>query len=85
LYRRLGGPQGQCGQVRKILPPPGFHPQTVQPVASHYTVYTTQLAAVIVVVVVAAAAAAKIYFIGTIVTLDSVYEYIFVLILRIVK
>jgi hypothetical protein len=25
-YRRLGGPQGRSGQVRKILPPPGFDP-----------------------------------------------------------
>jgi hypothetical protein len=24
LYRRQGGPQGRTGQVRKILPPPGF-------------------------------------------------------------
>jgi len=37
LYRRLGGPQGRSGQVWKITPPPGFNPQTVQPVASHYT------------------------------------------------
>jgi len=36
LYRRLGGPQGRSGQVRKISPPPGFHPRTVQPVASRY-------------------------------------------------
>jgi len=34
LYRRLGGPQGRSGQVRKILPPPGFDPRTVQPVGS---------------------------------------------------
>jgi hypothetical protein len=39
LYRRLGGPRGQSGQVRKILPPPGFDPRTVQPVASCYTNY----------------------------------------------
>ena len=26
LYRRLGGHRGRSGQVRKILPPPGFHP-----------------------------------------------------------
>jgi hypothetical protein len=26
LYRRLGGPQGRSGRVRKISPPPGFHP-----------------------------------------------------------
>jgi hypothetical protein len=39
LYRRLGGPQGRYGQVRKMSPPPGFHPWTVQPVASRYTDY----------------------------------------------
>ena len=33
LYKRLGGPQGLSGQVRKISPPPGFDPRTVQPVA----------------------------------------------------
>ena len=37
LYRRLGGPQGRSGQVRKMSPPPGFDPRTVQPVASRYT------------------------------------------------
>ena len=37
LYRRLGGPQGRSGQVRKISPPPGFDPQTIQLVASRYT------------------------------------------------
>jgi len=31
LYRRLGGPQGWSGQVRKISPPPGFDTRTVQP------------------------------------------------------
>jgi hypothetical protein len=41
LYRRLGGPQGRSGQVRKISLPPGFDPQTVQPIASCYTNYTT--------------------------------------------
>jgi hypothetical protein len=25
LHRRLGGPQGRSGQVRKISPPPGFY------------------------------------------------------------
>ena len=33
LYRRLGGPQGRSGQVRKISPPPSFDPRTVQPLA----------------------------------------------------
>jgi hypothetical protein len=28
----MGGPQGLSGQVRKISPPPGFDPRTVQPV-----------------------------------------------------
>jgi hypothetical protein len=37
LYRRLGGPQGRSGRVRKISPPPGFDLRTVQPVASCYT------------------------------------------------
>jgi hypothetical protein len=37
LYRRLGGPKGRSGRVRKISPPPAFDPQTVQPVASRYT------------------------------------------------
>ena len=41
LYRRLGGPQGQSGQVQKISPPPGFDPRTVQPVASCYTNWAT--------------------------------------------
>ena len=37
LYRRLGGPRGQSGRVRKISPLPGFDPRTVQPVVSRYT------------------------------------------------
>jgi hypothetical protein len=37
LYRSLGGPHGWSGQVQKISPSMGFDPQTVQPVASHYT------------------------------------------------
>jgi hypothetical protein len=37
LYRRLGGPQGRSGRVRKISPPPEFDPRTVQPVASRYS------------------------------------------------
>ena len=37
LYRRLGGPQSRSGQLRRISPPPGFDPRTVQLVASRYT------------------------------------------------
>ena len=37
LYRRLGGPQGRSGRVRKISSPPEFSPRTVCLVASHYT------------------------------------------------
>jgi hypothetical protein len=42
LYRRLGGPQGWSGQVRKISSPPGFDPRTVQPLASRYTDYANR-------------------------------------------
>jgi len=35
-------PQGWCGEVRKISPPPGFDPRTVQPVASRYTDYAVR-------------------------------------------
>jgi len=42
LYRRLAGPQGRSGQVRKISPLPGFDPRTVQPIASRYTDYATR-------------------------------------------
>ena len=42
LYWRLGGPQGRSGRVRKISPPPGFDPRTVQPVASRYTDWATR-------------------------------------------
>jgi len=37
LYRKPGGPQGRSGRVRKISPPPGFDPRTVQPVPSRCT------------------------------------------------
>jgi len=37
VYRRLGGPHGRSGRVRKISPPQGFDTRTVQPVASRYT------------------------------------------------
>jgi transposase len=33
LYRRLCGPQGWSGRVRKISPPPGFNSRTVQHVS----------------------------------------------------
>jgi len=33
FYRKLGGPQGLSGQVRKISPPPGFDSRTIQSVA----------------------------------------------------
>jgi len=42
LYRRLGGPQGRSGRVRKISPPPtGFDSRTVQPIARRYTDWAT--------------------------------------------
>ena len=39
LLWRLGGPQGQSGQVRKTLPASGCGPWTVQPIASCNTNY----------------------------------------------
>ena len=42
LYRRLGGPQGRSGQVRKISHPPGFDPRTLHHVGSRYTDYATR-------------------------------------------
>jgi hypothetical protein len=42
LYRRLGEPQGRSGQARKISPPMGFDPRTVQPLASRYIDYATR-------------------------------------------
>ena len=39
LYRMMGATQGRSGRVRKISPPPGFDPLTVQPVASRYIDY----------------------------------------------
>ena len=42
LYRRLDGPQGLSGQVRKISPLSGIRPRTVQPVASRYTDWATR-------------------------------------------
>jgi hypothetical protein len=37
LYRRMGGPQGRAGSVRKISLQPGFNPRPVRPIASCYT------------------------------------------------
>jgi len=34
LYRRLDGPQGESGRVRKISPPPGLDRRSTHPVAS---------------------------------------------------
>jgi hypothetical protein len=39
LYARLGTPQDQSEWLRKISPPPGFDPWTIQPIASCYTNY----------------------------------------------
>ena len=35
----MGGAQGRTGRVRKISPPPGLEPRTVQPIVSHYNDY----------------------------------------------
>ena len=44
IVQEAGRPHGRSGQVRKISPPPGFDPRTVQPVASRYTDYATRAA-----------------------------------------
>ena len=36
-YKRLGGPQDRCRQMRKVSPPPVVDPRTVQPIVSRYT------------------------------------------------
>jgi len=41
FYRRLGGPQGQSGQVENLVPT-GIRSQTVQPVVSRYTDWATR-------------------------------------------
>ena len=47
LYRRLSGPQGRSGRVRKISPTSGFDPRTVQPVASRYTDWAIQAPSIV--------------------------------------
>jgi hypothetical protein len=42
LYRRMAGPRGWPGRVRKISPPPGFDSRTFQSVASRYTDWAIQ-------------------------------------------
>jgi len=37
LYKRLDGPQGRSGRMRKFSPSPRSDPRTVQPVTSRYT------------------------------------------------
>ena len=39
LYRRLGGPQGRYGQVRKTMTPSGFDPRNIQFITSRYSDY----------------------------------------------
>jgi len=41
FYRRLGGPQGQSGQVENRVPT-GIQSQTFQPIVSRYTNWATQ-------------------------------------------
>jgi len=41
LCRRVAGPRGRSGWVRKILPSPGYEPRTLQAVASPFNDYAT--------------------------------------------
>jgi len=40
-YKRLGGPHGSSGRVRKLSTLPEFEPDTVQPIASRSSDYAT--------------------------------------------
>jgi len=46
LYRGWVGPRAGLDMCGKSRPPPGFHPRTVQPVASRYTAYATRSTAI---------------------------------------
>jgi len=57
LYRRLGGPQGRSGWIRKISPPTG----TLRPIASRYidcaipahtTTTTTTTTTIIIIIII---------------------------------
>ena len=51
LYRRLSGPRGRSGKLRKISSPPEFEPRTDQSVDSHYSdTLSEQTISVIVIV-----------------------------------
>ena len=52
LYGRLGGPQGRSGRVRKISPPPGLDPRTVQPVANRYKDYAIPAHIIIIIIII---------------------------------
>jgi len=41
FYRRLGGPQGQCGRADNLVPT-GIRSRTVQPIVSRYTDWAIQ-------------------------------------------
>jgi len=51
IYRRLGGPQGRSGRVRKISPTPGFDPRTDQPVESRYTDWAIPAHIIIIIII----------------------------------
>jgi len=51
-YRRLGGTQSRSGRLRKISPPQGIDPRTVQPAASRYTALSRATARVLVLFIV---------------------------------
>jgi hypothetical protein len=42
IVQEVGWPEGRSGKVRKISPPPGFDPRTIQLVASRYTDWPTR-------------------------------------------
>jgi hypothetical protein len=52
LYRRLGGPQGRSGQVRKFSFLPGFDTRTVQPVALIIIIIIPVIIIIIIIIII---------------------------------
>ena len=50
--RKLGGPQGHAGHLRKISAPLGFDPRTFRPLASCYTNYAITPIIIIIIIII---------------------------------
>jgi hypothetical protein len=50
--QRQGGPLAQSRRVQKVSLPPGFNPQNVQPIASHYTDHTILIMIIMIIIII---------------------------------